>query len=242
MVASVFSSDFSKQISQARDVSGVLAILYDSCVKIGGDKFSYHPEIMFEGVASARSKVSTIGFPAKWVEHYVTDGGKMNDPIPDVTMQIGRVMTWREALSNIDLDAAETDHVELARQYDLFSGLGFPLWGPHAQNAYAAIGFPDKDFELPDEIVRAEHMVLLAGHQKIQELVSQRSATVILSDRERQVLTWVAKGKSNNDVATILAISPDTVATYTRRIYRKLDSNDRVGATIKGLRLGLIRL
>ena len=72
--------------------------------------------------------------------------------------------------------------------------------------------------------------------------MSKQTTSSTLSEREREVLTWLSKGKSNNDVATILNISSDTVATYKRRIYSKLGSNDRIAVTIKALRLGLIRV
>ena len=39
-------------------------------------------------------------------------------------------------------------------------------------------------------------------------------------------------GQESGDIATILEISPETVRTYTRRIYDKLQTNDRVTATV----------
>ncbi|HBQ92986.1 MAG TPA: hypothetical protein DD795_09625, partial [Erythrobacter sp.] len=44
------------------------------------------------------------------------------------------------------------------------------------------------------------------------------------------------------DIGTILDISPETVRTYTRRIFDKLDTNDRVTATVRALKLGLVEL
>lgn len=52
----------------------------------------------------------------------------------------------------------------------------------------------------------------------------------------------LAHGKSRNDIATILDLSPDTVKTYITRIYDKLEARDRIAAVVKGLRLRLIYL
>ncbi|HCI62629.1 MAG TPA: LuxR family transcriptional regulator, partial [Erythrobacter sp.] len=60
--------------------------------------------------------------------------------------------------------------------------------------------------------------------------------------REREVLEWMGRGKSSVDIGTILDISPETVRTYTRRIFDKLDTNDRVTATVRALKLGLVEL
>lgn len=230
------------RIADAEDVTTVLGIMYDSCLLLGGDKFSYHPEIMFEGVASARSKVFAVGYSPDWMDLYITRGLRLIDPIPDHIMKMGRPMTWQEALKGIKLDDVTRAHIEEGYKHGLFDGLGFPLWGPRGNNAYVAIGLPDNIASPSEQAVRAEHMLLTAGHQKIQELISANVTTATLSHREHEVLTWVSKGKSNNDVATILNISPETVSTYKRRIYGKLGTNDRIGTTIKALRLGLIRL
>ena len=63
-----------------------------------------------------------------------------------------------------------------------------------------------------------------------------------LSERELEVLTWAARGKTTQAIATILDLSPDTVKTYSKRIYAKLDASERVGAVLKALRLGLVKV
>lgn len=85
-------------------------------------------------------------------------------------------------------------------------------------------------------------MLLQAGHQKICELVADISPIPKLSKREEEILAWVARGKSNKDIATILDISPETVATYLQRVFSKVGSRNRIGASIRALRLGLIRI
>jgi LuxR family transcriptional regulator/LuxR family quorum-sensing system transcriptional regulator CciR len=73
-----------------------------------------------------------------------------------------------------------------------------------------------------------------------QITAAKEETTSDLSERELEVLRWMAQGKSASDIATILAISPDTVKTYVKRLYEKLQVGDRVAAAVKGLRLGLI--
>lgn len=231
-----------KKIFDAVAVSGVLDIMFASCKDIGGNYLSYHPEIMFGGVSSAKSDIFTVGFPQEWVDSYTDGNGKRDDPVPDLIMRTGRAMTWREALSKLTLTEAQRNHFRKAKEYGLRMGLGFPLWGPKGQNAFASIAFCDPDIDVPPEVIHHEHMLLLAGHWRILELTNPSANQPTLSEREREVLIWIAKGKSNADVAGILEISPETVATYTRRIYAKLECHDRVGAVVKALRLGLIRL
>lgn len=54
-----------------------------------------------------------------------------------------------------------------------------------------------------------------------------------LSEREAQILKWVTLGKSNNEVADILSLSPFTIKNHMQNIYKKLDVNNRVQAVAK---------
>ncbi|WP_086609090.1 helix-turn-helix transcriptional regulator [Erythrobacter donghaensis] len=237
-----FDVDTLNRLFDAESVASVLDAMCHCCFAKGGDKFSYHPEIMFRGVSTAGADVYSVGYPEEWVKLYLKNGRMQVDPGPDIIMRTGKPMTWHDALSSRKLTKAEIEYVKETRDFGLTSGYGFPLWGPNGNNAFVAVGFPLNQ-PLPDSAtVLALHIMLMTGHQRICELTKAPAEILTLSDREREVLTWVGRGKSNTDVATILAISTDTVATYMRRIYTKLSCHDRIGAVIKALRLGLIRI
>jgi DNA-binding NarL/FixJ family response regulator len=51
-----------------------------------------------------------------------------------------------------------------------------------------------------------------------------------LTDREAEVLFWIAKGKTNREIAQILAMSPRTVNKHLEQIYKKLEVDNRTSA------------
>lgn len=57
-----------------------------------------------------------------------------------------------------------------------------------------------------------------------------------LSEREAQVLAWIARGKSNRDIATIIGLSPRTVTKHVEQIFAKLDVENRTSAAVLALR------
>jgi DNA-binding NarL/FixJ family response regulator len=68
-----------------------------------------------------------------------------------------------------------------------------------------------------------------------------------LTDREREVVTWVMQGKTNKEVATQLAISEKTVKAHLRNIFPKLKVSRRAqlcGApySVPQLTLGALRV
>ena len=72
----------------------------------------------------------------------------------------------------------------------------------------------------------------------LDERVSSRPApTHSLTPRETEVLHWLAAGKTNKDIATILAISPRTVEKHLGRIFQYLGVETRTAAAAEFYRL-----
>lgn len=61
-----------------------------------------------------------------------------------------------------------------------------------------------------------------------------------LTDREREVLVLVAKGRTNREIAELLHISPKTVDFHRTNLMRKLDVHSRTEVTRYAIRRGLI--
>ena len=58
-----------------------------------------------------------------------------------------------------------------------------------------------------------------------------------LTTREREVLQWLSSGKTDRDIAQILAISPRTVHKHLQRIYEKLGVETRTAAVMRALKV-----
>lgn len=59
-----------------------------------------------------------------------------------------------------------------------------------------------------------------------------------LSDRESEILALITQGNSNADIARLTYLSPNTVKSYIRTIYRKIGVGSRTQAVLWGVRHG----
>jgi DNA-binding NarL/FixJ family response regulator len=59
-----------------------------------------------------------------------------------------------------------------------------------------------------------------------------------LSDREAEILALITQGKSNAEVAGLTYLSPNTVKSYIRTIYRKIGAGSRTQAVLWGVNHG----
>lgn len=82
---------------------------------------------------------------------------------------------------------------------------------------------------------------LLQSLQQAPEPATREEAP-ILTDRELEILTLVAKGFSVPEVGELLGISGRTVTTHVQHIYRKLEVSSRSQAVFEAVNLGLIDL
>jgi DNA-binding NarL/FixJ family response regulator len=96
-----------------------------------------------------------------------------------------------------------------------------------------------------DELLTAIRTVS-AGGKHIPATIAQRLVGHMqedsISEREVQVLSLVARGKRNKEIAADLSIAEDTVKMHVRNIFSKLNVTDRTEAVTVALRRGIIHL
>jgi DNA-binding NarL/FixJ family response regulator len=80
-----------------------------------------------------------------------------------------------------------------------------------------------------------EHLlrVMEGGVANDQTVLKSR---LMITDRESEVLLWIARGKSNRDIAEILSLSPRTVNKHLEQIYTKLGVENRTSAAALAVR------
>jgi two-component system, NarL family, response regulator LiaR len=78
--------------------------------------------------------------------------------------------------------------------------------------------------------------------REIRDTSSRRGPLNQLSPRETEVLTLLARGRSNREIAHALAITEETVKAHVSSILAKLHLADRTRAAIFGLQQGLVPL
>jgi DNA-binding NarL/FixJ family response regulator len=75
-----------------------------------------------------------------------------------------------------------------------------------------------------------------------EENGEQKDPNSPLSSREVEILDYIARGKSNKEIAKALKISDQTVKNHITSILKKLSVNDRTAAVVYALRHGWIKI
>ena len=116
----------------------------------------------------------------------------------------------------------------------LMSGVG--RISPQAAQAAGASGFVSKD-RSAEEVAMAVRMV---GTGMTVFARQEEEPAAPLSGREREVLSLMAAGETNAEIAARLYLSPHTIKDHASSVYRKLGVRNRAEAVRQAERLGLI--
>jgi len=112
-----------------------------------------------------------------------------------------------------------------------------------------ASGYLTKD-SIPNELVKAVRKILRGGNYVSasfsEKLLTELSSDIkkplheTLSDREYQIMRMIASGKTMNEIADELSLSPKTVYTYRARILEKMGMKNNMELTHYTTKHGLI--
>jgi DNA-binding NarL/FixJ family response regulator len=119
--------------------------------------------------------------------------------------------------------------------------------------AAGASGFVLKDGE-PGDLLRAIQVVAEGGsllsptvtRRVIEQFAAAPARRAVprpgiaeLTEREREIVAWVATGRSNDEIAEALVVSPATVRTHVSRAMLKLRARDRAQLVVFAIESGL---
>jgi len=117
------------------------------------------------------------------------------------------------------------------------------------EDIYRAIQSGAKSYLLkdtPEDELSATIRAVHAGEEKLPPKLADRLAArqqrAELSERERQVLLLLVRGRSNKEIASALFVTEDTVKAHLKTLFVKLRVRDRTEAAITAIRQGIVHL
>lgn len=183
-----------------------------------------------------------VNYPDEWKMHYVKEGLDRYDPTLAYARRSIAPVDW----SRLPPDAVKSRVFQDAQDFGIpTNGITVPVRGPYGDigmlsvtrscsvNEWAALkrniigDLQSFAVHLHDTVMRSDHLNDILRHPN-------------LSAREREVLQWIAAGKTYRDVAEILSISDRTVEVHLRSAREKLHSLTTAQAVARGISLGVI--
>ncbi len=185
---------------------------------------------------------------AEYVKRYFQGGFYAKTPVFRWAERSSGICNWtwvREAFEAGRLSAEEAEAVRQNAAMGVVAGISvsFPEVSSRSKGALGLIADPGLTTEAVDAILDARRDEILAVanmmHLTIVHL-PQLSRHRALSPRQREALEWVADGKTTQDVALLMGVSPAMVEKHLRLAREALAVETTAQAVAKGALLNMI--
>lgn len=172
-----------------------------------------------------------------WLQAY-PERLRFEDPLPDLVLRLCRPLRWSEARELEPPSRHQEPFYRFLAELGYTEGLALPTYGPGARTGF--VGLPTLGgASTREEVLVSAHAIAQMSFLRYCELIAGQALNdVPLSERELDVVYWIAMGKSNSVIAEILGISAETVDSYVRRAFRKLGVSDRTSAVLHSVLAG----
>jgi LuxR family quorum sensing-dependent transcriptional regulator len=182
--------------------------------------------------------------PRDYVENYIEKNHVVRDPVMTELRRNLNPCSWSEIRNSRDLNRAERTIMDEAREFGVLEGLTIPIISESGSiSLFCPCG---KDPILTRPARAALEIIGIYTHHALQRatLVGQRKGPshTPLTPREREIMQWVAAGKTDEEIADILSIGTTTVTTHVENAKQKLDAFRRTYAVVQAIRYGEISL
>lgn len=178
-------------------------------------------------------------YPDHWVRHYEQCGYATVDPVHRAAFDHALPFRWHDIPN---LNRTEQRVLDEAREAGLHNGICVPIHD--ATGSVLLVNLSGSPSTVNAKVNhRLAYMICTQFYFEFQRLMQyQPPATPAhLSPRQRECLTWVARGKSSWAIARILGISHHTVDYHIAEAMKNLNVTSRTAAAVNATVQGLIQ-
>ena len=181
--------------------------------------------------------------PEDYNEHYARENLIAKDPVILALRRNVVPFSWSDIKDQVMSKAARRI-LEEAVDFGARDGLVIPILT--ASGSLALFSPCGHSPNLTPRARSALEMIGIYSHHALQRALVQvsrdKAPAEALTQREREVLTWVAAGETDDEIGIILNLGRTTVLTHVENAKRKLDATTRTYAVVQALRSGEINL
>jgi len=203
--------------------------------------------IVERGCESGPVIVDTLRFthPDDWMDAYLECNLVKCDPVVERALASTNIFVWTDAL--LDALASKEQHPFRcwARRFDIKGGLVCPFHSSDNSDQHFIFYTQVDDGQIPqlsNRLCLVSTLMRYPGEaiRRVYRHSCSGGTRHSLTNRELQVLHWAARGKTSQEIATILSISERTVKFHLSNTYEKLGVVNRQQAIAEAIQARLL--
>ncbi|CAN5233394.1 LuxR family transcriptional regulator [soil metagenome] len=174
-------------------------------------------------------------WPSGWFEMYRRSDFHRHDPIIRHTRTQLRPTAWSEAPVSND-PIARTIMSVAAVDFGMRAGISVPIYGINSYQA--GVSFAGLEIDESKDARSAIELIAIYSFNRCNNFRAAATPAPgrLLTARQREILTWVANGKTAWDTGQILGVTPDNINKVVITAINKLQASNRTHAVVEAIR------
>jgi DNA-binding CsgD family transcriptional regulator len=216
-----------ERINQAATAATALDVFERALSEIGGEYlavvFLPRPGERIEDVCMAWK------VPPEWRALYSRENFFQRDPVVRHSRRTILPFDWKTAPYDRETEPQWAEVMDRATDFGVHKGVVVPIPSPSGMIGgvwVAGPHFDEREIHIP-----ILHSLALHVFHRLEQLMGRRlHRESRLTEREREILSWVSEGKTAWEIGCILSLSQRTIEWHVSQVCKKLGATNRLQA------------
>jgi DNA-binding CsgD family transcriptional regulator len=179
------------------------------------------------------------GWPEEWTTRYIEAGHYAYDPVARFCSASNAPFGWLDIPEQYWAHPQAEQVAREAAACNLNDGYCVPLHSPLGSGGLSLAG---SEIEIEPGFGQLASLIAHSVCDAMERVELSSCGKTRLTMRERDILSWVAYGKTVARIADLLSISEHTVGEHLKHIRHKLGTSNNAHSIVRALQLGQLRL
>ncbi|WP_066793596.1 LuxR family transcriptional regulator [Sphingomonas soli] len=205
------------------------------CAAMGFDYFALTHHVDF--TARGTDAVRLHNYPPNWVAWFDENGLGVTDPVHRASQITSAGFLWDRVPGMIKLTTADRDVLERARGEGIGDGFTVPAHIPGEASGSCSFAVAPSSQVCDDHLPIAQLVGAFAfeAARRINQIRLVEADSPTLTERQRDCVLWMARGKSDWEMAQILGLSPETCTQHLNTARERFDVAKRPQLAVRAL-------
>jgi|GEM_PF-426810 len=207
--------------------------------KHGYDKVTYslltdHPSLSLQ-----RMHGLATSYPEDWMKHYRANNYIDIDPVVSGILKSRVPFFWNDLRKNPDHTPEALSILDKGHDAGVKDGIGIPLFGSTGEIVGVGLARSEVEKGQDYQFLASAYLLSTYFHEKYRSFL-QAAVTAQVSQKQCDIISWAAEGKTDEEIGVIMNLSPHTIRWHWKRIFVNLGARGRTYAIAKAISLGLV--
>lgn len=235
MTIQMTTQEILREITSAPEAEDLTAVLENVSTQMGFRYFAltHHVDMVRDG-----AKVGRIhNYPSQWADYHDKNALGISDPVHRASHTSCAGFLWSDMERMIPLTSEDRRILALSREYGVGDGFTVPANVPGELNGSCSFANA-ADIPVDEATLPLAQLVGILAFERARRCWGIRPLEKCpprLTDRQRDCLLWVGRGKSDWEIGHILGITEDTVDRHLTNARERYGAPKRTVLLVRAL-------